>query len=65
MNIRTNPDWAAFKAEAIAKLGHQGAAAFMRFAATSARNIGAEGMIEHFEFAAKQFELEGKRAEAA
>ena len=64
MNVRTNPDWAAFKVKAVAKLGHAGAAAFLRFAAQSARNIGTDGMIEHFEFAARQIEMEAKREAA-
>lgn len=61
MNVRTNPDWADFKATAVAKLGHSGTAALLRFAAASARNIGPDGMVEHFEFAARQVELEGRR----
>lgn len=61
MNVSTNPDWAAFKAKAIEKLGHDGAASFLRFAAQSIRNIGPEGMVEHLEFAANQVELEAKR----
>lgn len=63
--IRINPHWKRFKAEAISRLGHEGAAEFMRFAAHSVRNIGQDGCAEHFEFAARQVELEGKRREAA
>lgn len=61
--IKINPHWQAFKAAAIQQLGHEVAAAFMRFAAQSVRNIGPEGCAVHFEFAARQVELEGKRHE--
>lgn len=61
MTISINPHWKAFKARAIADLGYENAAEFMRFAAHSVRNIGEEGCAEHFEFAAKQLEMEGKR----
>lgn len=65
MNVRVNPHWAAFKAQAIETLGHEGTAEFLRFAAQSLRNIGPEGAVEHFEFAAAQVEMEGKRHAAA
>jgi len=66
MNIRIDDDWAAFKAVAISRLGHQGAAAFLRFASKSVSMLGPEGMKEHLDFAAEAVEAEGRyRARAA
>lgn len=65
MNVSINPHWAKLKEHGMKTLGPEHFAEFLRFAAHSTRNIGAEGMVEHFEFAAKQIELEGKRYEAA
>lgn len=65
MNIAVNPHWKRLKTEGVQKLGYQGFADFLDFAAHSMSNIGDEGAREHFTFAAKQIRKEGDRAQAA
>jgi len=65
MNVQINPHWAKLKQIGVQKLGHEGFAEFLRFAAQSTRNLGPEGMSDHFEFSAKVIEMEGKRHASA
>ena len=65
MNIQINPHWKRLKTRLIGQLGYAGAEDFLRFAAHSVRNIGEGGAAEHFEFAADQMKLEGRRHAAA
>jgi len=64
MNVSVNPHWAELKRIGVQQLGHDGFAEFLRFAAQSTRNLGPEGMSDHFDFSAQIIELEGRRAKA-